>query len=208
MAGGAQPFRIRVTQKSAFRLVIQPIAIAIVLGLAVRTAMRFYVIPSNSMVPTLVRGDHILVTPYHFQARPARGDVIVFRSRSDPRELMIKRVIGTPGDVVESRAGRVIVSGHAIAEPYLTIGADSGAILPQIIPADTYYLLGDNRADSLDSRSWGILPRDLVVGRARMILWSSEAGLDVQAGSLASAHENGSAGAAALHDRRLFKLIQ
>ena len=72
---------------------------------------------------------------------------------------MIKRVIGTPGDLVETRAGRVIVSGHALPEPYVAAQATTGSISPQIIPADCYFVLGDNRADSLDSRSWGVLPR-------------------------------------------------
>ena len=168
-----------VTHKSAVRLVIEPIAIAIVLALGVRAAMRLYVIPSSSMAPTLVPGDHIVVTPYRFSARPLHGDVIVFRSLRKADELLIKRVIGVPGDLVETRAGRVIVSGHALPEPYLAAQAATGSISPQIIPADCYYVLGDNRADSLDSRSWGVLPHDLVVGKARMILWSS----DTRAGS-------------------------
>jgi signal peptidase I len=154
-------------------LIIEPLAIAIVLAFGVRAALRLYVIPSSSMAPTLVPGDHIVVTPYRFGKKPSRGDVIVFRSPRAADELMIKRVIGTPGDLVETRAGRVIVCGHALTEPYVTAQAASGAIAPQIIPADSYFVLGDNRADSLDSRSWGVLPKNAVLGRARMILWSS-----------------------------------
>src|SRR4051794_5845097 len=163
-----------VTQKSPLRLVIEPLAIAIVLALGVRAALRLYVIPSASMAPTLVPGDHIVVTPYRFSAKPSRGDVIVFRSTHANDELMIKRVIGTPGDLVETRAGRVIVSGHALPEPYVASQATTGSISPQIIPADCYFVLGDNRADSLDSRSWGVLSKDAVVGRARIVLWSSD----------------------------------
>ena len=162
------------TPKSPVRLVIEPLAIAIVLALGVRAALRLYVIPSASMAPTLVPGDHIVVTPYRFSAKPSRGDIIVFRSMRAADELMIKRVIGTPGDLVETRAGRVIVRGHALPEPYVASQAATGSISPQIIPADCYFVLGDNRTDSLDSRSWGVLPGDLVVGRARMVLWSSE----------------------------------
>jgi signal peptidase I len=139
--------------------------------------LRLYVIPSSSMAPTLVPGDHIVVTPYRFSARPSRGDVIVFRSIRAGDELLIKRVIGTPGDLVETRGGRVFVSGHALPEPYVAAQATTGSMQAQIIPADCYFVLGDNRADSLDSRSWGVLPRDLVVGRARMVLWSSDAGI-------------------------------
>jgi signal peptidase I len=161
------------TQKSALRLIIEPLAIAIVLAFGVRAALRLYVIPSSSMAPTLVPGDHIVVTPYRFGKKPNRGDVIVFRSPRTADELMIKRVIGTPGDLVETRAGRVIVCGHALTEPYVAAQAMSGVISPQIIPANSYFVLGDNRADSLDSRSWGVLPREAVLGRARLVLWAS-----------------------------------
>jgi signal peptidase I len=164
-----------VTQKSPLRLIAEPLAIAIVLAFGVRAALRLYVIPSSSMAPTLVPGDHIVVTPYRFGKKPKRGDIIVFRSPRAADELMIKRVIGTPGDLVETRAGRVIVCGHALPEPYVAAQAASGVISAQIIPADSYFVLGDNRADSLDSRSWGVLPRDAVLGKARMILWSSGA---------------------------------
>lgn len=175
------------TPKSALRLVAEPLAIAIVLAFGVRAAMRLYVIPSSSMAPTLVPGDHIVVTPYRFGKKPNRGDVIVFRSPRAADELMIKRVIGTPGDLVETRAGRVIVSGHALSEPYVTAQATSGAISPQIIPADSYFVLGDNRADSLDSRSWGMLPREAVVGRARMVLWSSDTNVGRRASGVVAA---------------------
>ncbi len=161
------------THKSAFRLVLEPLAIALVLALGVRAALRLYVIPSSSMAPTLVPGDHIVVTPYRFSVRPQRGDVIVFRSMWASDELMVKRVIGTPGDLVETRGGRVIVSGHALPEAYIAAQAATGIISPQIVPSDCYFVLGDNRAGSLDSRSWGVLPRDRIMGRARMVLWSS-----------------------------------
>jgi len=201
-----------VTQKSAFRLVIEPLAIAIVLALGVRAALRLYVIPSASMAPTLVPGDHIVVTPYRFHATPSRGDIIVFRSTRANDELMIKRVIGTPGDLVETRAGRVIVSGHALPEPYVASQATTGSISPQIIPADCYFVLGDNRTDSLDSRSWGVLPRDLVVGRARMVLWSSEGVGGRESGVVAAAPsptpDTRLPAPEGSRTTRLFKLIQ
>jgi signal peptidase I len=162
--------------KSLIRVILEPMAIAVALALLVRGAFRMYAIPSASMAPTLQVGDHILVTPYRapFLAdRPERGDVIVFRSPLDPDELLVKRVVAIPGDLVESRAGRIRIGNHALAEPYLLAPAESGAISAQIVPADSYFVMGDNRANSYDSRNWGALPRDLVLGRARMILWSS-----------------------------------
>jgi signal peptidase I len=199
--------------KSAIRLIVEPLAIAIALAFFVRAALRVYVIPSSSMAPTLIAGDHIVVTPYRFSNKPQNGDVIVFRSPRATEELMVKRVIGTPGDLVETREGRVIVRGHAIAEPYVAAQASSGSIAPQIIPADCYYVLGDNRADSLDSRSWGLLPRAAVVGRARMVLWSSEAPISSRTPGVAGAtpfpaSEGRGVGRGGSRSNRFFRLIQ
>lgn len=203
-------FEGAVTQKPAIRLAVEPLAIAIVLALAVRTTLRLYVIPSASMLPTLVPGDHIVVTPYPFHGTPKQGDVIVFRSTRAADELMIKRVIGIPGDLVESRAGRVLVSGHALPEPYVAAQATTGSIAPQIVPAGSYFVLGDNRADSLDSRSWGVLPRNRIVGQARIVLWSSEASVDRQGSGVAAARSStpGMQTSTAAHPWRLFKRIQ
>lgn len=152
---------------------LEPIALAIALALIVRSAFfRIYAIPSESMAPTLEVGDHILVTPYR-DLEPARGDVVVFHAPDGSDELLVKRIVGTPGDLIEARAGRVLIGGHAITEPYLRAQAASGAIPPQIVPGDCYFVMGDNRANSFDSRSWGVLPRTLVAGRVRMVLWSS-----------------------------------
>jgi signal peptidase I len=200
-----------VTHKSAVRLIVEPLAIAIVLALGVRTALRLYVIPSASMLPTLVPGDHIVVTPYRFGGAPKRGDIIVFHSTRAADELTIKRIVGIPGDLIETRAGRVIISGHAIPETYVAAPATTGAIAPQIVPADSYFVLGDNRADSLDSRSWGALPRDRVVGKARLVLWSSGEGIDSRGSDVAAARSSSTPGAATRmtgHPSRFFKLIQ
>ncbi len=160
---------------SLIRTVLQPIAIGIVLALLVRaTLFRMYAIPSQSMAPTLQAGDQIIVTPYRtpFSAIPQRGDVVVFHSPIKADELMVKRIIAVPGDLIEAHNGRVYIGGHALPEPYLSRVAASGAIAPQIIAPNCYFVAGDNRGNSWDSRNWGLLPRSLVVGRARMILWS------------------------------------
>ncbi|MFP5246433.1 MAG: signal peptidase I [Thermoanaerobaculia bacterium] len=188
--------------KSLLRTVLEPLAVAIALAVLVRSALQLYSIPSESMSPTLEAGDQIVVTPY-FGAKPERGHVIVFSSPADPRELLVKRVIAVPGELVDSRLGRVRVGGHTIPEPYVRREASTGAIEAQIIPADSYYVLGDNRDDSLDSRTWGVVPRDRIIGRARLVLWSSG-----PLGETASASALQAAQARAPHTRaRLFKWI-
>jgi signal peptidase I len=157
------------------KTMLRPLLIAIACALVVRGAFfRVYGIPSASMAPTLQPGDQIVVTPYRtpFAREPKRGDVVVFRSPFRRDELLIKRIIATPGDLVASDAGRVTVGGHALAEPYVQRAAASGVIAPQIVPAGCYFVAGDNRENSWDSRSWGVLPRELISGRARLVLWS------------------------------------
>ncbi|HEX9986174.1 MAG TPA: signal peptidase I [Thermoanaerobaculia bacterium] len=165
--------------KSVFRLVLEPLAVAVVLALLVRAAIGVYAIPSESMAPTLKVGDHIIVTPYLFGKQPSRGDVVVFRSPLKPDELVVKRVIATPGDLIDSRLGRVRIGGYTLAEPYLLRASASGEIGAQLVPSNCYFVMGDNRAASYDSRNWGPLPANYIVGRARLILWSSSTGEDV-----------------------------
>ncbi len=157
-------------QKSIPRIILQPVAIAVVLAFAARTAFDIFSIPSESMTPTLRSGDVILVTRY-WRDPPQPGHVVVFRHPSVD-ELLVKRVIAIPGDYVDSHRGHVRIGGHTKAEPYLADGIASGPIQPQLIPADSYFVMGDSRANSVDSRSLGAVPRSLIVGRARLVLWS------------------------------------
>ncbi|HVG23804.1 MAG TPA: signal peptidase I [Thermoanaerobaculia bacterium] len=159
--------------KSLLRTILEPLAVAVGLAVVARAAVHIYSIPSRSMAPTLEVGDQIVVTRY-LRSIPDRGDVIVFRSPRGGDELLVKRVIAVPGDLIDSRFGQVRIGGHTLAEPYVLRTAASGAIESQIVPANSYFVLGDNRDDSIDSRSWGFVPRDAVVGRARLILWSAE----------------------------------
>lgn len=161
-------------QKSLFRTIAEPLAVAVALGLIVRGAVHIYAIPSESMAPTLATGDQIVVTRY-FRSAPERGHVIVFDSPIAPGELMVKRVIATPGDLIDSRLGRVRLAGYTLSEPYVLHAGATGAVPAQLVAADSYFVMGDNREDSSDSRSWGVVPRERVVGRARLVLWSSSA---------------------------------
>jgi len=192
------------------KTIFRPLAIAIACALVVRGAFfRVYAIPSASMAPTLQPGDQIVVTPYRapFAREPRRGDVVVFRSPLGRDELLIKRIIAAPGDLIATDAGRVTVGGRALAEPYLQRAAVSGVIAPQIIPAGCFFVAGDNRENSWDSRTWGVLPRELVVGRARLVLWSWG---DGSSEPQANAAPMSAPGARAAHSRlhRLFKAIE
>jgi signal peptidase I len=193
-------------QKSVVRLILEPLVTAAVLAAVVRAAVSIYVIPSASMRPSLQSGDHILVTPYRFST-PRRGDVVVFRAPADDGTLMVKRIIGLPGDLIDSRGGRVRIGQHAIAEPYLLKQAATGAIPAQIIPADSFFVLGDNRENSSDSRRWGTLHRDLVVGRVRMVLWSSP-GANGETAARATTVSPGKDTAGTLRLTRIFKCVR
>lgn len=156
------------------RTLLQPIAIAVVLALLLRTAMQIYAVPTESMAPALRAGDRIVATRY-FRERPAAGDVIVFASPDGGDVMLVKRVVAVPGDLVDSRLGRLRVGGHTVIEPYASEPAATGEIAAMIVPADSYFVLGDNRRDSRDSRTFGVVPRRAIAGRARLILWSSRA---------------------------------
>lgn len=159
--------------KSLLRTILEPIAIAVALAFVVRAAVQIYAIPTASMSPTLEPGDRIVVTRY-LRGMPERGHVVVFRSPENPHELLVKRVVAVAGEMIDSRDGRVRIGSHTIAEPYVTDSVVTAGIEPQRVPPSSYFVLGDNRGDSADSRAWGAVPRELIVGRARMVLWSSD----------------------------------
>jgi signal peptidase I len=178
------------------------VIMALVLAILIKTFLfQAFFIPSASMEPTLhgctgCSGDRVLVTkiPYYF-GDPKRYDIIVF-SDPDPEkrpdrgivggvahwlaqavgvqkpdnEDFIKRVIGLPGDKVCGERGKVLVNGVAIAEPYLT--ERTAPFACQKVPADSYFVMGDNRDNSLDSRfGLGFIPRDAIIGKAFFIVW-------------------------------------
>jgi len=158
-------------------IVLEPLLVVAALALIARTAVvSVYSIPSASMSPTLQVGDHILVTSYKLAGGhqvPRRGDVIVFRSPGGSGEVLVKRIVGTPGDLIDAAGGNIRIGGHTLAEPYLMRRATSGVISAQIVPPGSFFVMGDNRAHSYDSRSWGTVPGGLIIGRVQMVLWSS-----------------------------------
>lgn len=132
-----------------------------------------FAVPSPSMMPTLRPGDYILVTPFSHGHRPARSDVVVFRTGDRSEPYFVKRVIALPGDYLQLRDGQVMINGYTLPEPYLVHKGTEGTVVPQIVPHDCYFVLGDNRRESFDSRALGLVPVAALVGKARLIYWSS-----------------------------------
>jgi signal peptidase I len=190
---------------STLRVIIQPLAIALVLAFAVRASrVGIYSIPSASMHPTLQAGDTIIVTPYADGEQPEHGDVVVFRSPAVRDQMIVKRVIATAGDVIEARDGRVLLRGHTLPETYAT-QAPTAAFNGLIVPSGSFFVLGDNRPNSFDSRQWGVIPREAIVGRARVVLWSSHLATPAHASAPPSTSDSV---VRASHGLRLFKLVR
>lgn len=125
------------------------------------------------MLPELADHDRLFINKfaYHFSA-VQRGDVVVFYYPRDPRKSYIKRVVGLPGDSLIIDRGRVYINGRLLQEPYLLqLFRDERSTSALRIPANEYYLLGDHRNISSDSREFGPVPRDLIYGKAEFIYW-------------------------------------
>jgi signal peptidase I len=129
-------------------------------------------IPSDSMKPTLVAGDHVLVDKLVYDAKmPRRGDLAVFRAPGT-REIMLKRVVAVSGDTVGLEDGVLVVDGRRPREPYADAGAiDSVYFGPVRVRPGTVFVMGDNRADSRDSRDFGAVPDDELIGRVETRIW-------------------------------------
>ena len=163
------------------------VVIAAILKLFIIQAFR---IPSGSMIPTLRIGDQILVSklsyglknPFHDRylfrtGSPKRGDVVVFKYPKDESKDFIKRVVGIPGDHIVIRKKQIFVNGVLQKEPYIQILDPTTDQSPRDnfetkVPPHSYFVMGDNRDDSYDSRFWGFVKSRKIVGRAILIYWS------------------------------------
>jgi signal peptidase I len=160
---------------------------------------RTFFIPSGSMEETLLIGDHLVVNRYIYGAAPSalerkllpareprRGDIVVFRSVVRPSEDLVKRLVGLPGDLIEVRNKQVVINGKPADEPFVLhkdplVGGDTSLdprrigrdqFGPYRVPPDSFFVMGDNRDESYDSRFWGPLPRTYLKGRANVVYWS------------------------------------
>jgi len=140
--------------------------------LIITFVVQAFYIPSGSMEPTLMVDDRILVAKFIYRIQPVqRTDVIVFRYPLNPQRDFVKRVMGLPGDRVQLKDGVVYVAGEAISEKAYTIKPDFGNYGPVTVPPGQYFVLGDNRNNSEDSRFFGYVPRANIIGKAIFIYW-------------------------------------
>lgn len=126
-------------------------------------------IPSTGMEPTIRKGQRVVVSTWRLAAHdPRAGEIIAFFYPPDTRYIYIQRVVATGGMTLEMRGGVVSVDGHALAEPYISRSPcmieGCGELAPVVVPAGHYFVLGDNRGRSADSREWGFVPREFVIG--------------------------------------------
>jgi signal peptidase I len=190
-------------KKSILREYFESIVIAVILALFIRTfVVQAFKIPTGSMEENLLIGDHLLVNKFVMGPTRTsvertllpvgtikRGDVIVFKYPVEPERDFIKRVIGLPGETIEVKDKKVSVDGKMLDEPYVHfLQPPSGSSEfhevtsfdvrdrygPVTVPPNQYFVMGDNRDNSQDSRYWGFLPRENVKGKALVIYWSYE----------------------------------
>ncbi len=159
------------------REVIETIVLTALMFLVIRFAVQNFNIEGTSMEPSLHNQELILVDKWTYLFRPpARGDVIVFVAPPQPDQDYIKRVIALPGDTLTIQNTTVIVNGVTLNETYVNPNNqgnqyDYKHISNMVIPPDDYFVLGDNRAGSSDSRAWGFVPKSNIIGRAALVYW-------------------------------------
>ncbi len=157
---------------SFLREFAETILLTFLIYILVRTFLfENYRVVGHSMDPTLENDQYLMVNKLDYRLHaPQRGDIVVFRDPHDRGRKLIKRIVGLPGEILEIRSGQVFVNGRRLEEPYLADpGLSSQPPIP--IPDDSYYVLGDNRSNSSDSRNWGVLPESEIVGKAWLSYW-------------------------------------
>ncbi|MEI8335261.1 MAG: signal peptidase I [Actinomycetes bacterium] len=150
---------------------------ALLVAFIVKTFLfQAFYIPSDSMVPTLIRGDRVLVNKLSYKAHePNRFDIVVFLApkgtETDLIKDLVKRVVGLPGETIEGRDGHILINGTVIEEPFLPAGLQSRTFGPVKVPPKSYFMLGDNRPFSKDSTYFGPIEGKTFVGRVFVRIW-------------------------------------
>ncbi len=157
----------------------ESLLIAFVLAMLIRTfVVQAFKIPTGSMRPTFMEGDRILVNKFIYKFRdPERGDIIVFKYPENPKIDFIKRLIGKPEETLKIKNGRILVNGREVSQKqicsnfYYNRGKYGGVDQEIKVPPHAFYALGDNSANSKDSRYWGFVPEKNLIGKAILIYW-------------------------------------
>ncbi|MFL6032272.1 MAG: signal peptidase I [Rubrobacteraceae bacterium] len=154
-------------------LIILLVSFVLVFGFVRPFVVEAFWIPSASMVPTLKYGDRVLVNKFIYRfTEPQRGDIIVFKSVEGDGQDLIKRVVGVPGDEIAVRGGTLFVNGEPQKEPYVNKKfPDRSFYAPTTVPKDHVFAMGDNRANSQDSRVFGPVPEKNIEGEAFLRFW-------------------------------------
>jgi signal peptidase I len=154
------------------REILETVVLAAVIWLLINFTTARYVVEGSSMEPNLVTGQFLIVSrlAYRF-GEPQRGDVIVFDFPGNPSDDYVKRIIGLPGDEIQIDQGNVYVNGELLEEPYIADNSLTSRRGTWVVPEDNYFVMGDNRPSSSDSRTWGTLNADFIVGKAWLCYW-------------------------------------
>lgn len=178
-------------KKAVIREWVESIVVAFILAMVIRTfVVQAFKIPTGSMRPTLLEGDRILVNKFIYGARipltdarapavrqPKRGDIIVFLYPQSPTKYYIKRLIAVGGETAQIKDGSIYVNGRLCDEPdfqkrfYYNRGSFGEEGKEITVPPESYFVLGDNSASSMDSRYWGFVPKRFLIGKAMVIFW-------------------------------------
>lgn len=163
------------TRRFWFRQAVETITLTLLMILIVRTAVQNFHIQGPSMEPTLHDKEFIIVDKAAYLFRPpARGDIIVFQYPLNPRQNFIKRIIAVPGDIISVVNQKVTVNGVTLSETYVNKDDPYNpfpAFTSRVVGPDEYFVMGDNRGDSSDSREWGYVPRQNIIGRVAFVYW-------------------------------------
>lgn len=163
---------------SYFKDYLLPVIIALAIVVVLRMfVIGMYYVPSGSMIPTLEINDRVVATKFTYQiGEPERGDVVVFKYPVNEEQgietvIYVKRCIGLPGETLEIKNNTVFIDGTPLVEDYLNTGTSMPDFGPVTIPEGEYFMMGDNRNDSSDSRVWGTVKDKYLVAKAQFIYW-------------------------------------
>jgi signal peptidase I len=154
---------------------LETILLSLALFLVINAVSERIRVESISMQPNLIPGDFVIVNKvvYKLGGSPELGDVIVFHYPPNPDQIpYIKRVIGLPGDNIHIAGGKVYINGEVLVEPYIKVPTNRGG--DWTVPDNCLFVMGDNRNNSSDSRAWGFVPLENIIGRAEVIYWPPE----------------------------------